>query len=232
MNFSLPLLVWLAMLIPSITFHEFMHGWAAYKLGDPTAKNAGRLTLNPIKSIDPFGSVLLPLVMFFSGGPIFGYAKPVPYNPMYFKNLRKGEIIVGFAGPSGNLMLALFGTAIAWAGFALLGISATLASALALVGTMLATANLVLMFFNLIPIPPLDGSSIVPLFLPDSMIPGWYGIQRYAFAIFIVLVFGLPYIASTLGFPAFEPLGWYLRHTAFSLIEVILPPGLAAAYGL
>ena len=175
MNFSLTSVLWLVLLIPSITFHEFMHGWAAYRLGDPTAKNAGRLTLNPIKSIDPFGSILLPLAGFLFGGVIFGYAKPVPYNPMYFKNLRQGEIIVGFAGPS-----AQPGTrgllASRWRGSPCLcsWSRIRLANAVYLVGYVLAEANLVLMFFNLIPIPPLDGSSIVPLFLPDSMLRGWY----------------------------------------------------------
>ena len=83
--------------------------------------------------------------------------------------------------------------------------------------------NLVLMFFNLIPIPPLDGSSIVPLFLPDNMLRGWYGIQRYAFGIFIVLVFGLPWIASQLGFPDFNPLYWYLQHTALAIVNLVMP---------
>ncbi|HEY5540596.1 MAG TPA: site-2 protease family protein [Coriobacteriia bacterium] len=215
--------LWLVLLIPSITFHEFMHGWAAYMLGDPTAKNAGRLTLNPVKSIDPFGSILLPLMGFLLGGFIFGYAKPVPYNPMYFKNLRKGEIIVGFAGPSANLLLAAVGTAMAWSAVPLMLVSSQVANAVYLVGLVLAEANLVLMFFNLIPIPPLDGSSIVPLFLPDSMLRDWYGIQRYSFGIFIVLVFGLPWIASTLGFPDFNPLGWYLQHTALALLRLVMP---------
>jgi Zn-dependent protease len=231
---SIPLfsVIWLVMLIPSITFHEFMHGWAAYKLGDPTAKNAGRLTLNPIKSIDPFGSILLPLVGFFLGGVIFGYAKPVPYNPRYFKNLRQGEIIVGFAGPAGNLLLALFGAAMAWGGMGALAVSATFGSALVLVGSTLTAANLVLMFFNLIPIPPLDGSSIVPLFLPNAWLPGWYGIQRYAFAIFILLVFGIPYLSSLVGLGSFSPFGWYLEHTALALLQFVLPPGVASALGL
>jgi Zn-dependent protease len=213
----------LLFLIPSITFHEFMHGWAAYKLGDPTAKNAGRLTLNPIKSIDPFGSIMLPLIGFLYGGFIFGYAKPVPYNPMYFKNLRQGEIIVGFAGPSANLALAFVGAAIAWAAIPAAAVSQSLALSLYVVGYSLAEINLVLMFFNLIPIPPLDGSSVVPLFLPDSMLQGWYGIQRYAFGIFIVLVIGLPFIATTLGFPGFSPIGWYLQHTAVAVLNAIMP---------
>jgi Zn-dependent protease len=217
-NDFLPGILWFVLLIPSITFHEFMHGWAAYKLGDPTAKNAGRLTMNPLASIDPFGSILLPLVGLISGGPIFGYAKPVPYNPMYFKNLRQGEIIVGFAGPGANLALALAGAAIAWAAIPALAVSQALAQGMYLVGYTLAEANLVLMFFNLIPIPPLDGSSIVPIFLPDSMLRGWYGIQRYAFVIFIALVFLLPTIA-----PQLDVFGWYLNHTAFAILHLIAP---------
>ena len=221
MNFSLQSVLWLVMLIPSITFHEFMHGYAAYRLGDPTAKNAGRLTLNPIASIDPIGTVLLPLLMFATGGPIFGYAKPVPYNPMYFKNLRKGEIIVGFAGPSANLALALVGAAIAWMGYGVLALSSsmgTFANALFLVGYTLALANLVLMFFNLIPIPPLDGSSIVPLFLPDSMMSGWYQIQRYSFVILIGILVVLPYF-----FKGFNPIGAYFDYTVYPVLRLLIP---------
>ncbi|MFR3272647.1 MAG: hypothetical protein ACLTQI_01585 [Slackia sp.] len=86
--------------VPAIVFHEVAHGFAASKLGDPTAKNRGRLSLNPLKHVDPFGTVLMPLLLLSLGGPVFGYAKPVPYNPMYFKDRRKGEAIVGLAGPS------------------------------------------------------------------------------------------------------------------------------------
>ena len=86
--------------VPAIVLHEVAHGFAAHKLGDPTAKSQGRLSLNPLKHVDPFGTVLMPLLLMAMGGPVFGYAKPVPYNPMYFKNLRKGEAIVGLAGPA------------------------------------------------------------------------------------------------------------------------------------
>jgi Zn-dependent protease len=103
------------------------------------------------------------------------------------------------------------------------GVPVQLAGAIDLVGFSLAQVNLVLMFFNLIPIPPLDGSSIVPLFLPDSMLQGWYGIQRYAFAIFIVLVFGLPWIVANLGLGDFNPIGWYLTHTALPVLQLIVP---------
>ena len=217
MNFSLPTVLVLVMLIPSITFHEFMHGYAAFRLGDPTAKNAGRLTLNPIASIDPFGSIILPLMGFFLGGFIFGYAKPVPYNPMYFKNLRQGEIIVGFAGPAANLVLALVGAAVAWAGALAVGASASLASALYLVGWALCRTNLVLMFFNLIPIPPLDGSSIVPLFLPDSAMRGWYQLQRYSFAILIGLLVLVPMVLHV------DPIGAYFSHTVTPMMAFLLP---------
>ena len=186
--------------------------------------------MNPIKSIDPFGSILLPLLMLSpvllggAPGPIFGYAKPVPYNPMYFKNLRQGEIIVGFAGPAANLLLAFVGAGMGWGALGLATLGYTpLAQAIYLVGLSLAEVNLVLMFFNLIPIPPLDGSSIVPLFLNNSQLRTWYGIQRYAFGIVIVLVFGIPYIAGALGHPDFSPISWYLQHTAIAVLNVIMP---------
>lgn len=208
-----------ALLIPSITFHEFAHGFAAYRLGDPTAKNAGRLTLNPIKSIDPVGSILLPLVLLATGSSVlFGWAKPVPYNPMYFKNLRKGEIITGFAGPAANLSLALAGSALAWAGLFTFNSSSQLGLALYRVGSMLALTNLVLMFFNLLPIPPLDGSSIVPLFLPDSAMRGWYQLQRYSFPILIGLIWVLPTL-----FHGFNPIGAYFNWTVEPVLNFLLP---------
>jgi Zn-dependent protease len=215
---NLESIVSLVLFIPSIALHEFMHGYAAYRLGDPTAKNAGRLTLNPIASIDPFGTVLLPLMGMLTGGAIIGYAKPVPYNPMYFKNLRKGELITGFAGPSANLVLALFGAGMAWAAYFLAPVSPQLAQGLFMVGYLLTQVNLVLMFFNLLPIPPLDGSSIVPVFLPDSALQGWYSIQRYAFVIFIGIVFLLPMLV-----PGLNPIGTYFQYTVYPILHFLIP---------
>ena len=91
--------------VPAIVFHEVAHGFAAYKLGDPTAKSKGRLSLNPLAHIDPFGTVILPLCMLLMGGPVFGYAKPVPYNPSYFKDPKRGDVIVGLAGPAAARMI-------------------------------------------------------------------------------------------------------------------------------
>lgn len=221
-NIGIETILWFVLLIPSITFHEFMHGYAAYRLGDPTAKDAGRLTLNPIKSIDPVGTILLPAIMMISGGPIFGWAKPVPYNPMYFKDLRKGEIITGFAGPAANLALALFGSALAWAAIPAFALSEQFGEALYLVGSTLVLTNLVLMFFNLIPIPPLDGSSIVPLFLPDSAMRGWYTLQRYSFPILIGLLWLLPMALQAIGIN-FSPIGAYFGATVTPLMGLLLP---------
>ena len=98
--------------IPALVLHEVAHGFAAYKLGDPTAKAAGRLSLNPLKHLDWFGTVALPLFLMFFRMPVIGYAKPVPYNPSYFKDPRKGDLIVGLAGPLANLLMALLAAGI------------------------------------------------------------------------------------------------------------------------
>ena len=90
--------------VPALVLHEVAHGFAAWKLGDPTAKRSGRLSLNPLKHIDPFGTVLLPLMLMLMNMPVFGYAKPVPYNPRYFKDPRKGDVIVGLAGPAARVV--------------------------------------------------------------------------------------------------------------------------------
>ncbi len=100
--------------IPALVLHEVAHGFAAYKLGDPTAKASGRLSLNPLKHIDPFGTVILPAMLMFMGWPVFGYAKPVPYNPRYFKDPRRDDVIVGLAGPAANLAMAAIAAAVAW----------------------------------------------------------------------------------------------------------------------
>jgi len=215
-SFGKETIVWLLLLLPSITFHEYMHGYAAYKLGDPTAKNAGRLSLNPLRHIDPFGTVLLPLLLAFTGGPIFGYAKPVPINPRNFADIRKGDLITGFAGPAANLVLAILGAAIAWTA-ALMPLPTTVAAWTYLVGYLLVQTNLVLMFFNLIPLPPLDGSSVVPLVLPDSALPGWYRFQQYSFAILLLLLWVIPSMTS------FNPLGAYFNFTVVPLMDLMLP---------
>ena len=204
--------------VPAIVIHECAHGFAAAKLGDPTARNAGRLSLNPLRHVDPFGTVLLPGLLILSGaGFVFGYAKPVPYNPRYFKDVRKGEVIVGLAGPASNLLMSLVGAAIAWGSMQLFGLSQELALYTWYFGCYFCSVNLCLAFFNLLPIPPLDGSSIVAPLLSDRALEVYYQVQRYGMFILMLFVF-LPYFI-----PQLDVLGIYLKATAGSLANLMLP---------
>ena len=204
--------------VPAIVIHECAHGFAAAKLGDPTARNAGRLSLNPLRHVDPFGTVLLPGLLILSGaGFVFGYAKPVPYNPRYFKDVRKGEVIVGLAGPASNLLMSLAGAAIAWGSLQLFGLSQELALYTWYFGCYFCSVNLCLAFFNLLPIPPLDGSSIVAPLLSDRALEVYYQVQRYGMFILMLFVF-LPYFI-----PQLDVLGIYLQATAGNLANLMLP---------
>lgn len=152
-------------LVLSVVIHEMAHGYAADALGDPTARLSGRLSPNPLVHIDPFMSVLLPGLLVLSGSPIlFGAAKPVPYNPYNFTNQKWGEALVAVAGPASNIALAvIFALLVQFAD--VLGLSATFVQ----LSVMVVFLNLFLAFFNLIPIPPLDGSKILPRFLSFSL---------------------------------------------------------------
>lgn len=155
---------YIVVLIMSVVVHEFAHGYTAYLLGDNTAKNSGRLTLNPLKHLDPFGSVILPLLLVFANaGFVIGWARPVPYNPTNLRNEKKGTLLVAIAGILANLVLViLFGLLIRFA--PLLGIP--LYSPFYKITSIIVILNLVLALFNLIPIPPLDGSKILFSFIP------------------------------------------------------------------
>ena len=205
--------------VPALVLHEMGHAFAAYKLGDPTAQKAGRLSFNPLRHIDPFGTVLLPIMLGFLGMPVFGYAKPVPYNPRYFEDPRKGDLIVGLAGPAANLIQALLGTLIA---FGLYQVLPTAQLYSGQIGYYAMTfliyyvqINLFLMFFNLIPVPPLDGSSIFAFFLPVKYLPQYYRIQQYAFAVFMLVVILLPQILPI------DPFSWYLNVTAGNVANLL-----------
>lgn len=149
-------------LIMSVVIHEVSHGYMATFLGDPTAKLAGRLTLNPIPHIDPLGSIIIPLILsLIPGGIMFGWAKPVPFNPYNLKAGKWGPALVALAGPASNLVIAtFFGLAIRQAG--VLGLSSTMVE----ISGMIVLINVVLMIFNLIPVPPLDGSKVLFAVLP------------------------------------------------------------------
>lgn len=167
-------------LILSIIVHEIAHGLAADKLGDPTARYAGRLTLNPIPHIDPVGSIVLPLITYFSGGFIFGWAKPVPYNPYNLRHGTWGEALVALAGPASNLVIAFV--------FGLLIRLAPLSQSFTTIAALIVLVNLSLAIFNLVPIPPLDGSKILFALLPLSAMRVRYFLEQWGFVLVIVFV--------------------------------------------
>jgi Zn-dependent protease len=223
-NTSIPYLICsIVSFIPAIVLHEMAHGYAAYKLGDPTAKRAGRLSFNPLAHVDPFGTVIMPLLLMAMNMPVFGYAKPVPYNPSYFKDPRKGDLIVGLAGPAANLVQALLAAAVAWVLYIVCPVAQLVVENevfyyfYLMFLPMYALINLYLMFFNLLPIPPLDGSSIFAFFMPVKWLPKYYKVQQYAFPIFMILVILVPYIVHV------NPFGVYLDVTAGNLGNLLFP---------
>ncbi|MDD4956741.1 MAG: site-2 protease family protein [Candidatus Omnitrophica bacterium] len=171
--------------LPAVIVHELAHGYVAYRLGDPTARNAGRLTLNPQAHIDPVGTFFLPLVLVLMHSPIvFGWAKPVPIDPSNFRDIRKGLLYTSVAGPASNVALALLAGIVYRTGI----FSWYYPAQVFLVICVLV--NLVLCFFNLIPIPPLDGSGLVSSLLPVRAARRYGSIKPYGFIILIALLYG------------------------------------------
>jgi Zn-dependent protease len=204
----------LALIIPAIILHEVSHGYVAYLLGDPTAKNAGRLTLNPLAHVDIWGTVLLPLLMFLTTGFAFGYAKPVPINPYLMNRVgyRNGMLITGAAGPVTNICLAVV-SALAFRLLAVLNAPVIVLY----IFEFFTLINLVLAFFNLIPIPPLDGSRVVQRFLSGRALDAYNSVERYGFLIVLAIIWVLPSLNSNLDF-----LTWYLNATVFPITKVLL----------
>ena len=182
-------IIQIAILIFSVVVHEVSHGYAALALGDRTAKYAGRLTLNPVNHFDPFGSFLLPLFTYFTTGFIFGWAKPVPYNPYNLRDQKWGPAIVGAAGPLSNIFLAVF-----------FGLLLRTASSYSLAGTtilnnfmqiamFITLLNLILAVFNLVPIPPLDGSKVLFTLLPYQYRHIQAFMEQYGFMLLLAFIF-------------------------------------------
>ena len=171
-------------LIFSAIIHEVSHGYAAYLQGDNTAQRAGRLTLNPFKHLEWFGSFILPVISFWLGGFIIGWAKPVPYNPYNLRNQRWGEALVAFAGPFINICIALvFGLSIRF------GLVSGLGNAFVSIFSTIVFINLILATFNLVPIPPLDGSKILFSFFPNSLHQIRRFMERHSLLILIIFIF-------------------------------------------
>jgi Zn-dependent protease len=178
------LLFYFVIIIPSSIIHEYAHGAMADSLGDPTARYAGRLTVDPRPHIDLWGTILLPVILFISTGGrfLFAYAKPVPYNPYNLKNQKWGPALVGLAGPAANFLLAI-ATAL------ILRLVST--SAIAPFLATIVYANLMLAVFNLVPLPPLDGSKLLYALLPDSAQSIRVFLDRYGFMLMLFFVFFL-----------------------------------------
>jgi len=205
----------------AIVLHEVSHGYVAWRLGDPTARQRGRLTLNPLAHVDPIGTIVVPLALAFLrfvlgwALPLFGWAKPVPINPNYFKNPYRGMLYVAIAGPTTNIVLALIAAglghllilaapAAARAGFAALtafGFVGNLLYALLYFLAFFVLWNLILATFNLIPIPPLDGSRILMYFLPPGGRRVLLSLERYGFLIVLAVVYlgGLGFLFNGIG---------------------------------
>lgn len=185
----------LIILLFSVVLHEVSHGSVAYSLGDPTAKYAGRLTLNPLRHLDMFGSIILPLLLLLATagqGPVFGWAKPVPINPHNFKDHRWGSLKVALAGPASNLAIALvFGLLMRSIPFSFFAT----APGVFLVFTFIVQINIMLAIFNLVPIPPLDGSHIFLELLPRQFDQLKLFVSQYGlFLLIFFIFFGIQYI--------------------------------------
>jgi Zn-dependent protease len=192
--------IWFGCLVVAVILHEISHGVAALSFGDRTAKEAGRLTLNPIPHIDPLGSIIMPAMGAIVGIPVIAWAKPVPVNPSRLRHPRRDMLYVSLAGPATNFLLMIIAALAARAAYHSvdpvnyidqlpLGIQILFSFAL---------VNLFLGLFNLLPIPPLDGSSLIERVLPEVWLPHWYRFRPYGFLVLFLLVFSTGVISEFL----------------------------------
>lgn len=222
-NRLLDVVLFLAVLLPSVVLHEVAHGWVADRLGDPTARRAGRITLNPIRHLDPFGSLVFPTVLAVAGQSVWGWARPVPVQPAHFRRPNEGMAVVALAGPATNVLLALVvgrlsplidlraagGPAALGAGVYWEGLEVGIRTG-ALWGRVLfafVLVNCALAVFNMLPIPPLDGSRLVPLLLPEGGRAVFHRMAPYGFLLLFLLIVVLPGSLSFVG----TAVGWLLR---------------------
>ena len=212
MHFDSVTAIFFAALIIAIILHEISHGFVANLLGDDTAKRAGRLTLNPIPHVDPFGSIFLPVLGALTQVPVIGWAKPVPVNPSRLRNPRRDMLIVSLAGPGTNFALAAVAALVARSQFHVHDIHSNLIVDLpmrVLIPFLFAEVNVFLGVFNFLPIPPLDGAALVERILPRTWLAGWYRIRPYGILVLLLLV-----IRGGLD-PLFQPFLDHLKQFVF-----------------
>lgn len=208
---------WIVPVVFAVTLHEAAHGFAALRFGDDTALRAGRVSLNPLNHIDPFGTVLLPLLLVLTSGFMFGYAKPVPVNFGRLKPLRMGMVVVAAAGPATNVLLAII-SSLLFFGVGLIPQAGQEFVARNLVNSL--QINAVLCVFNLLPLPPLDGGRVAVGLLPRSLAAPLSRVEPYGMLILMGL-FLLGYISARTGL-GLNPLGWLIGVPANALIRAVL----------
>jgi len=206
---------WVLPVIFAVTFHEAAHGFVAYRFGDDTAKRAGRMTLNPLSHVDPFGTVLLPILLFIGSGFLFGYAKPVPVNFGRLRHPRRDMVWVALAGPAMNIALAIISSLLFY-GVDWIPSGGEKWAAANLVHSL--QLNAVLCVFNMLPFPPLDGGRVAVGILPGSLARPLARVEPYGMMI-LMLLFVVSYVGASSGF---NLLGWLIGGPADALIRLVL----------
>jgi Zn-dependent protease len=202
-------------LLVGVVVHEYSHGRVAELMGDPTARHAGRLTLNPLPHLDPFTSVLLPLLLLITGSPIlFAAAKPVPVNPAYFTHGRRDFFWVGIAGPISNLCVAFV------SGIILVGTYSWAPAFVIMLAGRMIIINCMLAVFNLIPLPPLDGSRLVQAYIPQNLLQGYSSIEPFGIFIIFGLFFFVPGFFDKLILPVVEGLATFFMSWPLYLLSM------------
>lgn len=210
--------VWALPVLLAVTLHEAAHAWAAWMCGDPTAKQQDRLSFNPIRHIDPVGTILVPGMLILMGtGMLFGWAKPVPVDPRYLRVPRRDMMLVAAAGPSANMVIAFVSAILLHAADYLPGQIAVWAGATLWNSIWL---NLILAVFNMIPLPPLDGGKVAVGMLPHQQAMKLESLERFGFLIVLGIFFLLPSFAAKLGIPL--PIGEWLIWTPASILANLL----------